>query len=142
MGVTLIQEKYEVIPMGQYVVQVNTVKVVNGTYGDQVTMDLLVVEGEHEGASLKCWTSAKFSNKSKLYKYTRALFEGKDIPEDYDLDLDHLLDKTAVAAVLVKRKDDGTEFNRVEALEPLGGWPEPVNENPNTQPLLSANEPF
>ena len=112
------QTKYEVLPMAEYSAVITNANITEGMYGPQVEFLFTIEGGPHDGANLKHWTSAKFSPKSNLYKLTRASF-GKDIPEDYDLDLEHLPGRKLNLMVTIKIKaEDGTEFNKVDDLRP------------------------
>jgi hypothetical protein len=127
MSVKLKQEIYETLPMGQYSATITDIEETEGHYGPQLAFTFTVAGGEHDGALLKGWTSAKFSNKSKLYAWTKAAFGGADIPEDYTFDSDHLLSRKVTLGVIIRVKpEDGTEFNRVDSVMPFNGTPVPA----------------
>lgn len=105
------QERWSVIAPGEYLVTIESADVSEGRFGAQVEF-LLSLE---DGPMLKAWVSAKFSPRSKLYLWTRAAF-GQDIPEDYDLDLDHLVGRQVLATIVTRLKDDNGEFSKVDSL--------------------------
>ena len=65
------------------------------------------------------WASATFSNKSKLYRWTRAGFGGQPIPREYSFTPGDLVGRKVRLTVLVKVRDDGEEYNKVEEVLPL-----------------------
>jgi hypothetical protein len=118
MGIQVEQTVYEVLPTGEYVASIHQIEETEGQYGSQLKFEFVVEGGENDGTTLLGWASKKFSNKSKLYKWARAAFNA-DIPTDYTFDSDDLIGRKVVLTVVVDSKDDGTEFNRVDAVRPL-----------------------
>jgi len=57
------------------------------------------------------WCSQSFNVKSKLYAWTKAAFGGRDIPPDWDLDCDKLLNREVL---LVVAKVEGQRWQRVQ----------------------------
>lgn len=119
MGIQIQQSVFETIPVGEYLASIEHIEEVEGQFGDQLKFEFVIEGGEHDGTSLLGWASKKFSTKSKLYKWTKAAFGGADIPIDYTFDSDDLLGRKVILTVVVNTKDDGTEFNRVEAIRPI-----------------------
>ncbi|GAI12914.1 unnamed protein product, partial [marine sediment metagenome] len=65
------------------------------------------------------WCSQTFSNKSKLYAWTKAAFGGGDIPREYTFDSDDLENKLVILTLVVRTRDDGTPFNRIDSLREI-----------------------
>ena len=112
MGQTIKQTHYEVLPVGEYAATIGAAALEDGQFGTQVKFRFDVTQPGYEGRSVMGWASATFSPKSKLYQWTRAAF-GRDIPEHYDLSLDHLLDRPVTLVLVTKTGDDGSEFNKI-----------------------------
>jgi hypothetical protein len=119
---TIPQTKYEVFEPGTYRAKLGAVALEDGDFGTQAALRFDLVEPGFEGKSLRAWASAKLTGgkrPSKLYSWTSALlFNGRALPEGFDLDTDMLLDKEALLVVEVVEKD-GLEKNRVAQLLPL-----------------------
>jgi len=134
------------IPTGEYIAKFVSFAEDEGQYGPQLKATIQIAEGPHKGETMTAWASKAFSPKSKLYAWAQAVF-GKDIPANYDLDTDHLLNRQFVAVIVVKPAKDGNgEFSRLDNCKPLRKngaaqkppappTPEPVNEE-------SADVPF
>lgn len=112
------QEHFETLPVGEYPAVLTAVEPEEGLYGLQLKFVFTINEGERRGTQLFTWTSARFGPKSKLYALAKALFNAA-IPAEYDLNTDDLIGRKASLTVVIKTKDDGTEFNRIEAVRPL-----------------------
>lgn len=117
MGYKIEQETFDCLPVGDYPALINEIELVDGQFGEQLKFSF-ALQGEHQGRTLLGWASAKFSPRSKLYSWTRAAFGGRGIPMDYNLDTDHLLGKMVTLTVLTRRKQDGTEFNKIDEVKP------------------------
>ncbi len=115
MGFKIAQKVYEVLPTGDYPAEIIQVDLTDGQFGQQLkfSFDLL---GKNQ--TLWGWASASFTTKSKLYGWTRAAFGGKSIPANYGLDTDHLIGRRVLLTVVVARKEDGTEFNKIQDVRP------------------------
>ena len=134
------QTRYEVLPMAEYSAVITSANLTEGNFGPQVEFLFTVDGGDHDGANLKHWTSAKFSPKSNLYRLTRAAF-GKDIPETYDLDLDDLLGRRLNLMVTIKVKaEDASEFNKVDDLRPWRQLDEHGRPVATQQPLTNTQK--
>ncbi|MFZ2096380.1 MAG: hypothetical protein WAV05_07050 [Anaerolineales bacterium] len=119
MGITIQQTHYEPIPAGTYSAKFATVEQTTGQFGDQIKFKLeLPPDEEGESRSLIAWASMKFSPKSKLYEWAKAaIFEGGDIPLDYNIDCDEFLGKK-VRIVVTEADKDGTIINKIVQLLP------------------------
>ena len=109
------QTQYVLLPVGEYPAQITTVEPDDGQFGPQVKFTFTILDGDYKDQTLLGWASAKFNNKTKLYDWTRAVFD-RPIPYDYNFRSDDLVGQKVSLTVIVKRKDDGTEFNRIEAV--------------------------
>ena len=119
MGIVIEQENFETLPMGEYPARIVDVNETVGQYGRQIVFSFAIDGGAFDGRMLKGWTSATFGRKSKLYSWTRAAF-GQEIPEDYDLDTDHLLGRTVRLGIIVRLKaETGEEFNKIDGVLPV-----------------------
>jgi len=110
------QSVYEVLPAGQYAAKLVDAKEEAGNWGQYAKFTFEVEGGEYSGVNVTACASAKFSSRSKLYKWSKALF-GKPIPKAYTLDTADLLGRHCILGLEVI-EDDGSEFNRVESIFP------------------------
>lgn len=111
------QTQYELLPVGEYKAEITDVEPDEGNFGLQLKFTFAVQDKEGETHTLMGWTSARFSPKSKLYAWARAAFNA-DIPQDYNLNTDDLIGRPVKLTVLTRMKEDGSEFNRIEAVRP------------------------
>jgi hypothetical protein len=112
------QTKYELLPVGEYAARIESAELTEGNFGEQVETVFAIVGGAHDGATLKYWTSKTFSPKSRLYELARSAFAA-EIPEDYALDTRHPVGRMVTITIIVRAKDDGSEFNRVDRVRSL-----------------------
>lgn len=110
------QTVYETLPTGDYSAVVAEIAEAEGMYGPQAAWLFTINEGPHSGDQVRAWTSAKFSPKSRLYQWAQAAFGGAEIPPGYDFDSDDLIGRQVTITLVVRAKDDGTDFNRVDAV--------------------------
>ena len=110
------QTVYEVIPTGDYPARVESIEDSEGMYGPQTAWTFRIEEGQYAGQAVKAWCSAKFSPKSRLYQWTQAAMGGVDIPQTYDFDSADVEGRRVLLSIVVKVKEDGTEFSRVETV--------------------------
>lgn len=99
---------YEVLDTGTYPATVKEITEAEGQFGPQLkwVFDL------GEGRVLSGWTSQALSDKSKLGQWSRAILG--EIPED--LDTEALVGRACRLSVVIKTKDDGSEFNRIDSV--------------------------
>jgi hypothetical protein len=139
------QQKYAVLPMGEYAARVVGVTVTEGFYGEQLEFAFVVEGGQFDGTSIKGWTSTNFSKKSKLFGWVKAIFGGKPIPEDYALDTEHLLNRRVNLLVTIKAKaETGDEFNKIDSLRafrPMAGEQAKGNGQQAQAPQQQAQAP-
>jgi hypothetical protein len=111
------QTKYELLPVGEYAATITDIQADDGMFGPQLRFTFAIDEGDFSGSLLSMWTSVKFNPKSKLYALAKAAFNSS-IPPDYDLETDDLTDRRVNLVVVIKSKEDGTEFNRIDTVRP------------------------
>ena len=117
------QTTWEVIPMGEYPAVIADVRLTDGMFGQQCEFVFCLEGGDFDGSFVKAWTSAKFSIKSKLFRWAEAAFGGAEIPPEYNLDTADLAGRRVNLRVTIKSKDDGTEFNKVDDVRPYRAVP-------------------
>lgn len=111
------QVVFELLPAGEYDAEISDVEERSGNFGPQLIWTFQL-RGAHKGRCLKAYSSAKFSQKAKLYAWVGAvLFAGRPIPRDFKLDTDELIGQRVKLVVTVEEKEDG-DFNRVEEVRP------------------------
>jgi len=113
------QTRYDALPTGEYPAKIGAYEMTEGQFGAQVKLRFDVTAQGLEDRSIIGWAAATFSPKSKLYGWVRAAF-GREIPANYDLNLDHLLDRPVVLVLVTKVGDDGLEYNKIDSLKPAG----------------------
>jgi len=109
------QTKYETIEGGTYRGYATEAVEDEGQYGPQVKFTMHLNE---PNVDLLAWATRSFSNKSKLYKWTKAFWGGVEIPEDYNLDTDDLLERPVLVNVELKEGKDGP-YNKVADILPI-----------------------
>ena len=107
------QTIYEVVPAGVYAAKVKEVTEHEGEWGDYLKLVFELRDSEHEGTCVTGIASAKFSPRSKLYKWARALF-GMTIPRTHVLDTAELIGKQCQLVLSVIEDNDGAEFNKID----------------------------
>ena len=110
------KKTFLLIPAGSYLAVISNLEKTIGTYGEQIrfsfrvfTPDVEYTDGEVE---LPAWCSTNYSEKSKLFRWTRAALAG-----DFDLHADFLASKLINRRVLVNveknTSSSGSEFNKI-----------------------------
>jgi len=115
MAITITAQGTEPLPTGEYTVELTAIELSTGQYGDQLRWTFHVPD---KGRNLVAYSSLSASLASKCMRWAGALL-GRPIQPNEQVDFEALVGKTAVAVVVKKRKDDGTEFNAVEDLLPI-----------------------
>ena len=141
MGRVIERVEYDALPTGSYKVVLTGIEEKVGQFGEQFRLSLEVLEGEYEGRRLTAWCSPVLSPKSKLTRWTSALM-GDELPEG-PLDLDWLINRTAVADVLEVEGKDGATFSKVMEIRPVRrpARPAPVTPSPAPRPAPAAARP-
>jgi hypothetical protein len=80
------------------------------------------------GRQLTAWAGWPPSQKSKIVKWAKAF--GMEV--NGSLDTDEMIGKSAIAVVIVKTKEDGEEYNKVEEIKPLKAAKANGKPNPAT----------
>ena len=114
MAITITAQGNEPFPTGEYRVELTAIELSNGQYGEQLRWTFSVLE---KGRHLVAYSSLSPSLASKCMRWAAALL-GRPIQAGEQVDFDALIGKTAIATVVRKRKDDGSEYNAIEDLLP------------------------
>ena len=115
MAITITAQGTESLPTGEYRVELTAIELSTGQYGDQLRWTFRVLE---KGRTLVAYSSLSASLASKCMRWASVLLR-RPIQAGEQVDFEALVGKTAIAVVVKKRKDDGTEFNAVEDLLPI-----------------------
>jgi hypothetical protein len=122
MGTIIPQTTFEVFDAGIYRAKLAATAIEDGEYGKELAVRFDLTEQGFEDKSIRAWASAKLSGgkrPSKLYGWTSVLlFNGKPLPEGFELDIDNLIGREALLVLDVVQKD-GIDRNRVAQLLPL-----------------------
>ena len=105
---------YETLETGTYAATVKSITLTEGQFGPQLEWQF-ALEGDN---TMKAWCSKSYSAKSKLTRWAAALLG--QAPEI--LDTDDMIGKPCRLSILLKAREDGSEFNKVdEILAPRQG---------------------
>ena len=130
MNIVIEQTVYEPIPVGLYPATIESIELENdGKFGPQILFKFkLDPFGDYpDGKEMRAWASKKFSQKSKLYKWTRNILG--NIPAEYNFNSADLLNKRVLLSVGHKEKD-GLTFDQIEEVMVSRA----VARNPESQP--------
>jgi len=116
MGVKIRQTVVRTYPVGEYLAQVSEIVEKDGTFGPQLQIAFKLTQMDADASPVLGWCSQTFSNKSKLYAWTKAIFGGGPIAKGYDFDSDDLLNKKVLITLVVRTREDGMEFNRIDSM--------------------------
>lgn len=119
MGIEIPQTKNEVIPVGEYPATIDNIEDADGQFGPQLKFTFSIASGPYADKVLSAWCSKSFNVKSKLFAWTKAVFGGVDIPEDYNFDSDQLVGQKVMLTVIKKQSPDGAEYNKVDSVSPM-----------------------
>jgi len=128
MGTKIKQTFVQTWPVGEYVARIDEIVEKAGTFGPQLQFRFKLIQMEKDASPILGWASATFSNKSKLYAWTKAAFGGGEIPRQYTFDSDDLIGKKVLITLVVRDREDGTPFNRIDSLRAIpesGEVPDP-----------------
>jgi len=114
MAITITAQGTEPLPTGEYRVELTAIELSTGQYGEQLKWTLLVPD---KGRNLVAYSTFSPSLASKCMRWAGALLN-RPVQAGEQVDFEALVGKTAVAVVLRKRKEDGTEYNAVDDLLP------------------------
>jgi hypothetical protein len=147
MGTKITQSKFEALEAGTYRARLSAAVMEHSEYsdsGEQVAMRFDLLEPGLEDRSVRAWANPKLTGgkkPSKLYTWCSIiLFGGKPLPDDFELDLDDLLDREV--RVVVEVKPD-TGYNRILQLLPVRRPVPPLSHRPDasTRATTSAQAP-
>jgi hypothetical protein len=131
----LEKKVYELLEVGTYAAMVQTIEQVTGQYGDQAKFTFALDDSD---VTLTAWASAKYGNKTKLGRWAAAILGG--MPDT--LDTDDLVGKPCRITVVVKAKDDGTQYNKVDEVLPPKKGQKPKPEEAVIPTVEEAPLPF
>lgn len=117
MAITITATENAPLPTGEYRVELTAIELADGQYGQQLRWTFAVLD---TGKSLVAYSGVSPSLKSKSMRWASALL-GRTIKAGESVNFDALVGRTATATVLRKRKEDGTEYNAVDDLQPDDG---------------------
>jgi hypothetical protein len=121
MAITLIAQSGEPLQSPsrhtsrEYRVELTAIELSSGQYGEQLKWTFSVPD---KGRNLVAYSTFSASLASKCMRWAGALLN-RPVQAGEQVDFEALVGKTAVAVVLRKRKEDGTEYNAVDDLLPL-----------------------
>lgn len=102
------KQEFIVLDTGTYTATVASIEPTEGQFGPQLQWDFRL----EDGSSQRAWCSTSLSPKSKLFAWSRALLG--EVPDT--LDTDDLIGLPCRLSIVLKTKDDGSEFNKVDAV--------------------------
>ena len=115
--VTIEQTYYEPIPTGKYPAKIKEIVEADGQFGPQLKFTFeLQPDEDGENRELSGWTSQKFSNKSKLYKWTKAVFGGNPVDRSYTFKSEDLIGGMVLLTVVERESEDGEIYSKVDGL--------------------------
>jgi hypothetical protein len=115
MAIVIRARGFEPLPTGEYRVVLTDVQLVDTQYGDQLKWIFLVPNKER---TLVAYSTSSPSLNGKCMKWASALLN-RPIQPNEEVNLEDLLDKSAIAVVVCKRREDGSEYNQIVDLRPI-----------------------
>lgn len=134
MGYKMTKKEYVVLETGTYPARVKSVEQEDGKFGEQAKFVFELDDSDEQ--TLTAWASATYSVKTKLGRWVSVLLGG--MPDEFDTDL--LIDRPCRITVLLKTKDDGTQYNRVDDVLPVKTQVKPVSEAPASDAAVKQVE--
>lgn len=113
MSVRIPQTHTVTHPLGEYEAEIGSIKPDEGDYGPQLVFTFMLDDAEGNVVPLTGWTSQIFSDRSKLYAWTKAALGGHAIPKEYAFDSDDLIGKLVLLTLTVHERTDGSTFNKI-----------------------------
>lgn len=105
-----------VMPTGEYVGQVVQIEAVESNFGPQYRWKFSIVKPEEfNDKTLFGWTSNSGNIKGKFVKWATACM-CRVIQPGEQIDSDNLIGSQVLLVVVAKEKEDGGEFNKIEAV--------------------------
>jgi len=130
MGVKIQQTFVRTYPVGEYVARIDKIVPKAGEYGPQLQIAFKLIQMDEDASPVLGWCSQTFSNKSKLYAWTKAAFGGGEVPREYTFDSDDLINKKVLITLVIRDRKDGTQFNRIDSMRAIP----PTGEVPDLPP--------
>ena len=126
MSLTAEKQVFEVLPTGEYLVQVTDFEEVTGEFGPQVKLTFEIVKpAKFAGKTKLGWASMKLSTggkrNSKLWDWTCAIF-GRKLKIGEDMELMDLVGRQAVAVIITEKKGED-DMNKISSLKPYAPQP-------------------
>ncbi len=131
------KKTFLLIPAGTYRATITSLEKAVGVYGEQVKIVFHVLTPDVEftdgAVDLLAWCSANYSEKSKLYRWTRAALADEFNPEA-DFQAAMLINRRVLVNVDKNQSQSGGEFNKISDImaapknkaKPPALVPEPV----------------
>jgi len=115
MSVKCEKTVYEVLPTGSYPAKVVDAETADGQFGTQVRLRFEITAGEHVGKTISGWATLRYSEKTKLYAWTKAILGYA--PDSFDSD--ELLDVPCKIVITEVLTADGTVRYKVDSVQPV-----------------------
>ena len=138
--IVIPKQTYTILPQGTYKGIIDSMEKVTGRFGDQIQFKIRInidgVEGlEGEDVYLTAWATAKYGEKTKLYRWNRAAI-GSEFNPDADFSAVAMKEKRVLVVIETHVSPDGGEYNRVSDLlaAPRGKKPQPAAPPPPDPP--------
>lgn len=120
MKVKIRENGWTLVPADVYSAKVEKIEELDLEYGPCAKFVFRITDGDYAGEMVDGLASLGkdgISPKSKLYTWILAI-TGQSLEEIEEFELDDLVGKPCRLNVTEKKKDDGTEYNRIEAVLP------------------------
>lgn len=117
---------YEPVPLGTYDAVLTNLQLVASPFDEgkeQLEWTFTVRGGEYDGRQLKAYSSLATGPKAKLLLWASALLQ-RPLQAGETLDLNELLNKPCRITVLLRAKENGGEYNRIDAVLPAKSKPQ------------------
>ena len=135
MTITIQQTFYEPVPTGPYAAKLVAIVEKEGEYGTYLEFTFELPPNENgEARTVLGFATPTFSNKSKLYAWTKAIRGGGKIDRNYTFNSDDLIGRKVYINVVVEEEEENCPKNKVVSLSP---YVKPDSQNPSPQPTQS-----
>ena len=111
------KKTYETVEEGIYLAEITSCEQADGQFGAQVKIGFRLLDAEKE-TDLTGWCSANYTEKTKLFKWSRAAL-GSAFNPDADFKASALIGKRVMLNVSVRISANGNEFNKIEDVSPI-----------------------
>jgi hypothetical protein len=148
------KKTFLLIPAGTYRAVILNLEKVVGNFGEQVRFTFTVLTPDVEytlpdgQVELLAWTSTNYSEKSKLYRWTRAALAG-DFDPNADFQAALLINARVLVNVEKNASPSGGDFNKIVDImaaprsraKPAAAQPEPASQPKAVQPPEPPDPP-